>query len=137
MPSEAILERAAAAKDMLEQRYAAIKAEQEAKREQMQRLEEQMERLGLDEEKRNMMREELRRSQSQARRAARKKMSVDDFVMLRIIGKGAFGQVRLVKLKSTGEVFAMKTMVKSAMVLKNQVSHVRAERNILAKAEGV
>src|SRR5689334_11788285 len=63
-----------------------------------------------------------------------KKMSIDDFIMLRLIGKGAFGQVRLVKKKDTGEVLAMKTMVKEAMVLKNQVQHIREERNILVEA---
>ena len=32
-------------------------------------------------------------------------------------------------------MFALKTMIKSAMLVKNQVSHVRAERDVLAEAE--
>ena len=65
-------------------------------------------------------------------RQARKRITINDFELLKIIGKGAFGQVRLVKRKDTGEILAMKTMIKSGMVLKNQITHVRAERNILA-----
>ena len=44
-------------------------------------------------------------------------------------------QVRLVKRKADGKVYAMKTMIKESMVMKNQVSHVRAERDVMAKAK--
>ena len=44
-------------------------------------------------------------------------------------------QVRLVKRKIDGKVYAMKTMIKETMVMKNQVSHVRAERDVMAKAK--
>lgn len=49
-------------------------------------------------------------------------MRLSDFEMLRIIGRGAFGEVRLVKYKETGEVFAMKIMLKEVLVDKDQVS---------------
>ncbi|GBG25923.1 Protein kinase, putative [Hondaea fermentalgiana] len=97
-------------------------------------LEREMARLGLDEEKKLELRDKLMREEMKKARSMRKRMTTDDFVPLCIIGKGAFGQVRLVKKRDTGEVYAMKTMIKQAMVLKNQVSHVRAERNILAHA---
>lgn len=35
-------------------------------------------------------------------------MKLSDFEMLKTVGRGAFGEVRLVKYKETGEVFAMK-----------------------------
>ena len=44
-------------------------------------------------------------------------------------------QVRLVREKSTKRVFAMKSMIKEAMIMKNQVEHVHAERDVLASAE--
>ena len=43
--------------------------------------------------------------------------------------------MRLVKKKANGEVYAMKSMIKEAMVRKNQVGHVRAERDVLAVAD--
>ena len=55
-------------------------------------------------------------------RSMRRKMRLSDFEMLRIIGRGAFGEVRLVKYKETGEVFAMKIMLKEVLVDKDQVS---------------
>ena len=52
-----------------------------------------------------------------------------------IIGRGAFGEVRICRYKETGEVIAMKKMKKSEMLYKNQVAHVKAERDVLIKAK--
>lgn len=130
----AATERAAATKEFLEQRYREIERDRAERRLRMEVLEREMARLGLDEDKKRELRDKLMREEMKKARSMRKRMTTDDFVPLRIIGKGAFGQVRLVKKRDTGEVYAMKTMIKQAMVLKNQVSHVRAERNILAHA---
>lgn len=54
--------------------------------------------------------------------------------MLSIIGRGAFGEVRIVRHKDTKEVFAMKKMKKAEMEQKNQVEHIKAERDVLVKA---
>jgi len=132
--SAAASERATATKEFLEQRYREITRERAARQVRMEALEREMARLELPEEKRRELRDRLTREEMRKARSMRKRMTTDDFHALRIIGKGAFGQVRLVKKKDTGEVYAMKTMIKQAMVLKNQVSHVRAERNILAHA---
>merc|ERR1719427_2525269 len=58
-----------------------------------------------------------------------------DFEMLKVIGRGAFGEVRLVQKKDTGHVYAMKMLRKKDMMEKEQVAHVRAERDILVEAE--
>jgi serine/threonine kinase 38 len=52
-------------------------------------------------------------------RYRRKKISVRDFDPLNIIGRGAFGEVRICRLKETGEIVAMKKMKKSEMLYKN------------------
>ena len=52
-----------------------------------------------------------------------------------IIGKGAFGEVRICKHKDSGDVVAVKKMKKKEMLYKNQVTHVRSERDILVKAK--
>jgi serine/threonine kinase 38 len=54
---------------------------------------------------------------------------------LSIIGRGAFGEVRICKFKETNEIVAMKKMKKSEMLYKNQVGHVKAAREILIKAK--
>lgn len=62
-------------------------------------------------------------------------MTVHDFEPLSIIGRGAFGEVRICRIRETREVVAMKKMKKSEMVKKNQIAHVKAERDILSKAK--
>ena len=61
-------------------------------------------------------------------------MTAKDFDPIAIIGRGAFGEVRVCRWKETNEIVAMKKMNKSEMEYKNQVAHVRAERDILATA---
>ena len=50
---------------------------------------------------------------------------------LSIIGRGAFGEVRVCKEKSSGEIVAIKKMRKDDMSQKNQILHVRTEREIM------
>ncbi|DAZ95225.1 TPA: hypothetical protein N0F65_003460 [Lagenidium giganteum] len=135
MISNTTREKAKATKAYLEQKYAIMKKEREESRERRNTLEQQMEALRLNERKREQYRQELRSQELQSMRQQRKRLTVHDFQPLAVIGRGAFGEVRLVRQKDTGEVFALKSMLKSAMVLKNQVGHVKAERDILALAD--
>ena len=66
---------------------------------------------------------------------ADRKLQPDDFEPLALIGRGAFGEVRLVRRTDTRQIFALKSMLKSAMVAKNQVAHIKAERDMLALSE--
>lgn len=59
------------------------------------------------------------------------KVRADDFVLLKVLGRGSFGKVMQVKKKSDGKVYAMKILQKRAIVARNQVEHTRAERKIL------
>ena len=62
----------------------------------------------------------------------RHKMSTADFEPLTLIGRGAFGEVRIVRERSSGNIYAMKSLSKAEMVRRGQVEHVMAERNLLA-----
>lgn len=59
---------------------------------------------------------------------------MQDFEPLKIIGRGAFGEVRVCRNKKTNEIVAIKKMKKNEMIQKNQEKHIRAERDILAEA---
>ena len=54
-------------------------------------------------------------------RLKRSRLGVEDFDPLKVIGRGAFGEVRLVQKRDTGHIYAMKILKKSAMVEKEQV----------------
>lgn len=95
----------------------------------------QMDAMDLDDDVKAKMQQKLEKQLSKATDARRKKLTVDDFDTLNIIGRGAFGEVRVCRLQSNKEVYAMKIMKKSEMLKKNQVSHIRAERDVLALAD--
>ncbi|XP_023226971.1 serine/threonine-protein kinase tricorner-like [Centruroides sculpturatus] len=68
-------------------------------------------------------------------RLKRSRLGVEDFEPLKVIGRGAFGEVRLVQKKDTGHVYAMKILRKADMLEKEQIAHVRAERDVLVEAD--
>ncbi|KAK9494069.1 kinase-like domain-containing protein [Lipomyces doorenjongii] len=57
----------------------------------------------------------------------------DDFQILRLIGKGTFGQVYQVRKKDTDRIYAMKVLSKKVIVQKKEVAHTIGERNILVR----
>jgi protein-serine/threonine kinase len=60
-------------------------------------------------------------------------VTMEDFTLLKMIGKGSYGKVLLVKKNDTEEVFAMKMLKKDYIARRNQIEHTRTERSILEK----
>ena len=60
-----------------------------------------------------------------------KKMTVNDYTTLKVIGKGSYGKVLLVKKNDDNKVYAMKISKKKAMIKRNQVKHIKTERKIM------
>lgn len=58
-------------------------------------------------------------------------MNLDDFELVKVIGKGSFGKVTLVRKKSDSKLYAMKVLSKSDIVKRKQVEHTRTERKVL------
>ena len=54
--------------------------------------------------------------------------SFDSFKTIRVIGKGSFGKVFLVREKTTGQIFAMKVLQKENIIKRNQVRHLKSGR---------
>ena len=69
---------------------------------------------------------------SQSIERKKEKYNLDDFELLRILGKGAYGKVFQVRLE-TDEHFAMKVLKKVEINRKDQVEHTKSERNVMAK----
>jgi serum/glucocorticoid-regulated kinase 2 len=61
------------------------------------------------------------------------KLSIDDFSILKVVGKGSYGKVLLVKKNDDQQVYAMKVLKKKHMIKRNQVEHIKTERRILVK----
>lgn len=93
------------------------------------------EEAGSSEERKNRQLQNLGKKESQFLRLRRTKLSLEDFITVKVIGKGAFGEVRLVQKRDTGKIYAMKTLLKSEMYKKDQLAHVKAERDVLAGSD--
>jgi len=59
------------------------------------------------------------------------KVHLEDFELLKVLGRGSFGKVMQVRKKSDGKIYAMKILKKQAIIARNQVEHTKAERKIL------
>jgi serum/glucocorticoid-regulated kinase 2 len=61
-----------------------------------------------------------------------KTITLEDFYMLCVIGKGSYAKVVLVKKKDTGEIMALKILKKEMVERRKQEEHVKTEREVLA-----
>ncbi|CAF4359365.1 unnamed protein product, partial [Rotaria sp. Silwood2] len=59
------------------------------------------------------------------------RLNRNDFEKIKTIGRGAFGEVVVVKMKNTEEIFAMKIMNKSEMLKRSDAACFREERDVL------
>uniref|UniRef100_A0A672JSL7 non-specific serine/threonine protein kinase n=1 Tax=Salarias fasciatus TaxID=181472 RepID=A0A672JSL7_SALFA len=59
----------------------------------------------------------------------------EDFEILKVIGRGAFGEVAVVKVKNTDKVFAMKILNKWEMLKRAETACFREERDVLVNGD--
>jgi hypothetical protein len=99
----------------------------------LQSLEAKLGEMKIAETEKQKYREVYLKVEAEAERDMRKRLTTDDFEPLAIIGRGAFGEVRLVRMRDhlSKEVYAMKSMLKEAMIMKNQVSNASVECSVL------
>lgn len=59
--------------------------------------------------------------------------SLNDFEILRVVGKGYIGKVTIVRERGTGYIYALKSIHKRAILERREVNHAKTEREILAQ----
>jgi len=126
-------DKATKAKVTLENYYSNLISQHSERKQRLQRLEESL--RDEPEEQKSEKRAQHAVKETEFLRLKRSKLGVDDFDPIKVIGRGAFGEVRLVQKIDTGHVYAMKILRKTDMVAKEQLAHVRAERDILVEAD--
>ncbi|KAH9805187.1 AGC kinase family protein [Citrus sinensis] len=131
--SKLTMEKVAAAKQFIENHYRAQMKNIQERKERRWVLERKLASSDVPMEEQINLIKDLERKETEFMRLKRHKICVDDFELLTIIGRGAFGEVRLCREKKSGNIYAMKKLKKSEMVKRGQVEHVRAERNLLAE----
>ncbi|KAJ1914382.1 hypothetical protein IWQ60_008830 [Tieghemiomyces parasiticus] len=58
--------------------------------------------------------------------------SLENFDLIRVVGRGCMGKVFLARDKTTNELVAIKSISKEKVLKQNEVDHILGERNILA-----
>ncbi|XP_038694210.1 serine/threonine-protein kinase tricornered-like isoform X2 [Tripterygium wilfordii] len=128
-------QKVAATKQYIENHYKEQMKNLQERRERRTVLEKKLADADVSEEDQNNLFKFLEKKETEYMRLQRHKMGVDDFELLTMIGKGAFGEVRVCREKTTDHVYAMKKLKKSEMLRRGQVEHVKAERNLLAEVD--
>lgn len=61
------------------------------------------------------------------------RVGLDNFDLIRVLGRGTYGKVQLVRCKIDGQLYAMKTMSKRLLEETDQINQTLTERNVLLK----
>ena len=61
------------------------------------------------------------------------KLTYADFEPIKLLGRGSFGEVLLVRLKANKKVYAMKILNKKLLKIKKQQTHTKTERDLMVK----
>lgn len=123
------------AKRKIETLFASLEKEREAARTRSTELEERLASMDVRDGEKDRLRKEHVQREISFLRERRKKMSEADFEMISVIGRGAFGEVILVRHKKNGGYYAMKKLRKADMLRKEQVNHAWSERHVLVAAD--
>ncbi|KAB8495650.1 hypothetical protein FH972_025392 [Carpinus fangiana] len=134
-PSNVTRQKVAAAKQYIEDHYKKQMKNLQERKERRNILEKKLADAEVSEEEQCNLLKYLEKKETEYMRLQRHKMGADDFEPLTMIGKGAFGEVRICREKATSHVYAMKKLKKSEMLRRGQVEHVKAERNLLAEVD--
>ena len=59
--------------------------------------------------------------------------TLEDFSQLKVLGRGSFGKVVLVRLEKSKKLYAMKILKKELVIKRKQVNHTMTERSLLEK----
>lgn len=125
------IDRLFVAKNYIEKKYKMKKELETEKRKEWEMFNEKLDDLEISNTEKKLIKEDVIKKESEILRESRKKMTIYDYQPIKIIGKGAFGEVRVCREKSSGDIVAVKKLKKEEMIKKNQIIHVRTEKEIL------
>ena len=130
--SQITVERVKIAKSIIEKKYDMKRIKEEKKRKEWENINEYLNHqttLSLTEKEE--IKQSIKKKEYELYRKNRQKLSIFQFEPKNIIGKGAFGEVRVCKYKENNKIYAVKKMKKEIMKKKHQSFNIRVERDIL------
>ncbi|KJE94064.1 akt protein [Capsaspora owczarzaki ATCC 30864] len=79
------------------------------------------------------LQDEQAKSPEPSEASADKKLNLEDFEILKVLGRGTFGKVVLARKKDTREIMAIKILKKEVIMAKDEVAHTMTENRVLQK----
>lgn len=68
---------------------------------------------------------------STGKASGRRKVTLEKFEFVKVLGKGTFGKVVLCREKDSGKLYAMKILKKNVIIQKDEVAHTLTENRVL------
>ena len=91
--------------------------------------------LNATEEEKNLIKNKVYAQETLKYRKSRVKQTIHDYESIKIIGRGAFGEVHVCRNKKTDEIVAVKKIKKEVLDNKNQVIHIKNEQLFMSKGK--
>ena len=133
IPSRETMLKTESARLALEGHFSRLQEETVARQQRHQQFLETVHNKGYDSDQQKILFQEFASEESRISRFSRSRLKENRFTKLKLIGRGGFGEVWLVKDSLSGQLFAMKVLSKADIVLKDQINNVRTERDILSR----
>jgi len=88
-----------------------------------------------EEVRKNVMAVAQKRTDEFLAKTEKKNVTINDFDMLKVLGKGTFGKVMLGREKASGQLFAIKILKKEVILEKDEVTHTLTENTVLQSTD--
>lgn len=132
LPSRKTKLKSESARRYLEEHFTSLMRETEERKERHRIFNERMENLNLSSEDKEQLQHQFSEEESHFSRLSRTRLKSARYQRIKLIGRGGYGDVWLVQDSTTSELFALKVLQKSDIILKDQLVNVRTERDILS-----
>ena len=91
--------------------------------------------LSIPEDEKEKLKKGIYEKEIQKKRKTQQKQTIYNYESLKIIGRGAFGEVHVCREIKTGKIYAIKKIKKETIELKNQLMHIRNEQLLMSKVK--
>ena len=120
-------------KSIIENKYLKLFEREKAKKRYWNKIEKYLSTItSLNKAEKEEIRTTIEIKENQLYKLIRRKLSLDNFEILKPIGRGGFGEVNICRYKETGKIYAMKKIFFENLKYKNGLLHVQTEKDIMS-----